>query len=146
VIVRVSAEVFRTYLIDACRFNPLAPFLTIHPVSVYERSLCYLHSSGGAGAAVSAAGELFNVFKREGGRSEDVRQAVRFACLTGKVSHVCCFDGKLKAYYETFGFHVEARFPWCDALAPARWQAEWGQPDYLSMAYAPSLTAHEAAE
>jgi hypothetical protein len=30
VIVRVPAEVFRTYLIDACRFNPLAPFLTIH--------------------------------------------------------------------------------------------------------------------
>jgi hypothetical protein len=111
---RVPAEVFEAQLVKRGEPNG------IDTERDYRALNCFLALDEASGYAISPTNELKFVFSLRKGCGAD---AVRDAIIHCNPLHLNCFDGKLREYYESFGFSVYQR------------EKNWteGEPDVVYM-------------
>lgn len=136
---RVSADVFAENR-DAARKALGLHGLALHPTTAQElverEASCYLtldgYELGGAGFAVTADGELLNLFNVTGQKLGDL--LVGWATFLG-AHKLDVYEGPVADLYRRHGFHEVGRDKWADEYAPAGWDYEHqGRPDVVYLA------------
>jgi len=92
----------------------------------------YLSNGKKVGVGLSNTGEIINLFNNSK-VSGAGRLALNFAIAKGG-THLSCFDGFLRWYYQKFGFECVKQIPWDSKYAPKNWDyKKYGTPDVIYM-------------
>lgn len=119
--------------IDARNKSKHAEFLS--PVSAEDLAghKLYLSADGTVGAAVTADGDIQNVFNNGGPKGAGTDAMLAAIGNGGKT--LDCYDDFLPAFYQNFGFTETGRMKFNREFAPEGWDYEkLGEPDVVFMA------------
>lgn len=130
-----NAGLFKRYVQEAKRANPMGAAVDTHKVADYKNMKMFATRDGLAGYAVNDQGELNSVFKHPDAPYEEVgRRVAEHSALLAGATHLSAFGPKLPEMYAKGGFRPLSSVQWNEEYKPSGWKVRrQGRPDVVFM-------------